>query len=300
LEEIRFGPVVFIPGENSGRYPNCHSLYIEGKTKVLIDPGSNRERLVALKEGPGIDQIWLSHYHEDHIIYMDLFLDTELWMSEEDAPAMEKTETIIDFYGIDDEEEGALWETFLVEGFNYKPRKVDGRFGNKVNSNGEIDLGGVKVTVIPTPGHTLGNVSFLFEELGILFIGDYDLLKFGPWYGDRDSSIEETIESVNKLRDIPSKVWIASHGKNIYYSNPGELWDSFLSVIDKRESDLLEFLGEPRTMEDIVDARIIYKKELEPKLFYDFGERALMKKHLERLMKSGVVKGDSSERFFRV
>jgi len=266
---------------------------------VLIDPGSNRERLGALKEGPGVDQIWLSHYHEDHILYMDLFLDTELWMSEEDAPAMEETGTILDFYGIDDGEERGLWEKFLVEGFNYRPRKVNGHFGNKVNNDGEIDLGGVKVTVIPTPGHTPGNVSFLFEDLGILFIGDYDLLKFGPWYGDRNSSIEGTIESVNKLRNIPAKVWIPSHGKKIYDTDPGELWDGFLSVIDKRESDLLEFLGEPRTMEGIVNARIVYKKELEPKLFYDFGERALMKKHLERLMKSDVVKEDGG-RFFRV
>ena len=32
-EEVRFGPVVFIPGDNGGRYPLCHSLYVEAKFK---------------------------------------------------------------------------------------------------------------------------------------------------------------------------------------------------------------------------------------------------------------------------
>ena len=33
----QFGPVWFIPGENHGKYPFCHSVYVEG-AGVLIDP----------------------------------------------------------------------------------------------------------------------------------------------------------------------------------------------------------------------------------------------------------------------
>jgi len=39
-----FGPIRFIPGENRGKYPFCHSLYIDG-VGILIDPASDRDRL---------------------------------------------------------------------------------------------------------------------------------------------------------------------------------------------------------------------------------------------------------------
>ena len=68
--------------------------------------------------------------------------------------------------------------------------------------------------------------------------------------------------------------------------------DDFLGVIFERESKLLELLSKPKTMEEIVEARIVYKKPREPKLFYEFGERALMKKHIERLMVNGKIKED--------
>jgi hypothetical protein len=42
-------------------------------------------------------------------------------------------------------------------------------------------------------------------------------------------------------------------------------------------------------MEEIVEAWIIYGRPREPKAFFKLGERGLMKKHLERLMKSGRV-----------
>jgi len=37
MEEKKFSPIRFIPGINQGKYPYCHSVYIEG-AKILIDP----------------------------------------------------------------------------------------------------------------------------------------------------------------------------------------------------------------------------------------------------------------------
>jgi hypothetical protein len=42
-------------------------------------------------------------------------------------------------------------------------------------------------------------------------------------------------------------------------------------------------------MDEIVEACIVYGRPREPKAFYEFGERATMKKHLERLIKLGRV-----------
>ena len=123
-------------------------------------------------------------------------------------------------------------------------------------------------------------------------MGDYDLTRFGPWYGDVDSSIEETIWSVKRLRDIPAKVWLTAHETGVFEEPPGDLWDQYLGVIDERETKLLKLLEKPQTLEDIVGAWIIYGRPREPKAFFEFGERAHMKKHLERLINQGIVTKD--------
>ena len=120
-------------------------------------------------------------------------------------------------------------------------------------------------------------------------MGDYDLTRFGPWYGDVGSSIEDTIESINALRKLPAKVWITGHEDGLFEEEPGDLWDSYLAVIDKREGKLVDFLKEPRTLPEIVNKWIVYGKAREPKSFFEFGERALMKKHLESLCAKGRV-----------
>ena len=48
----------------------------------------------------------------------------------------------------------------------------------------------------------------------------------------------------------------------------------------------------PRTLEQIVAACIVYGRPREPKMFFELGERGHMKKHLEKLMKEGLVVKD--------
>jgi hydroxyacylglutathione hydrolase len=287
MEETKFGPVRFIPGDNRGRYPFCHSLFVEGTRKVLIDPASNESALAALREDPGVDEVWLSHYHEDHFLYIDLFGDKTLGMSALDAPALASLESLLDYYDVPDEKERAAWGEFLRTYFSFRPRTAD-----RFLQNGEVvDLGGVTVEVIATPGHTTGHLSFFVREEGLLFVGDYDLTPF-PYYGDRDSEIDDTIASVERLRNVPAKVLISPHDKGIYREDFSGLWDRFLGVIDEREARLVELLAQPRTMEEIVEARIVYGKPREPKLFFDYGEMCIIRKHLKRLVAEGRAKKD--------
>ena len=148
----------------------------------------------------------------------------------------------------------------MMETFHFRPRKPTEVFKGRQT----IDLGGVTIDAIPTPGHTIGHYSFFFREQEALFLGDYDLTPFGPWYGDAVSDIDETIASVNYLRTIPAKVWLVSHETGVINTEPGEMWDRYLAVIDERENKLLELLKEPQTMERIIEARIVYRKKREP------------------------------------
>jgi glyoxylase-like metal-dependent hydrolase (beta-lactamase superfamily II) len=284
VEELHFGPVWFLPGRNRGRYPFCHSVYIDGPG-VLIDPASNRDHLIQFRQSRGVKMIWLSHWHEDHQMHLDLFDDLPFWVSDKDAHPLSNVEVFLDWYGMDEEEYREYWRHVLKEQFHFKPRRPE-RFlqGGQI-----IDLGVQTVKVISTPGHSPGHLAFLFQESGVLFIGDYDLTRFGPWYGDVYSSIEETIDSVNHLKRIPAEVILTSHETGVFIGDPGKLWEDYLAVIDERERKLIELLKEPRTMKEIVESWIIYGREREPKAFFELGERGLMKKHLNRLIKSGAV-----------
>lgn len=282
IAEKRFGPVWFIPGEKRGKYPFCHSVYIEG-AGVLIDPSSNRERLIDLKEGPGVREVWLTHWHEDHFMHLDLFDDLPLSIAAEDATPLASFDRFMDAYGMNSPEEREYWKKVLEEQFHFRPREPA-----RVLKGGEtISLDSITVEVVATPGHTPGHMSFLFREEGVLLLGDYDLTPFGPWYGDVDSSIEGTISSVESLRKVPARVWLASHERGVFTEEPGARWDSYIEVIHERESKLLTRLEQPGTLDDIVNAWIVYGKPREPRAFYEFGERAIMGKHLEKLLKEG-------------
>ncbi|HUT52064.1 MAG TPA: MBL fold metallo-hydrolase [bacterium] len=290
MAEKCIGPVRFIPGENRGRYPYCNSVYIEG-ARILIDPASDRGRLMELRDGPGVKEVWLSHWHEDHFMHLDLFEGVPFAMPALETAPLTDPEIFMDWYGIDDPGFRNFWRQALKDTFHFRPRTPSRTF----KGGEEIALPGVTVDVIHVPGHTPGHLAFLFREPGVLFMADYDLTKFGPWYGDRDSSIEDTIASVNRLRRVPARAWLTGHEHGLFESEPGELWDRYLAVIDEREEKLLAYLSEPRTIVEIVNQWIVYKKPREPKGFFEYGERALMAKHLERLIRAGSVMEEDGE-----
>lgn len=283
MEEKQFGPIRFIPGINRGKYPFCHSVYIEG-AKILIDPASDRKRLERLRDEEGVAQVWLSHWHEDHFMDLDLFDDLPLGIHPLDAPPLADVESFLDAYDIETPAFRDNWRSIVTDMFHYRPRSPQITL-----EAGTRDLEGLTVEILHTPGHTPGHLCFFFPESGVLFLGDYDLTAFGPWYGDRDSNIPDTIESVHKMEQIPASTWLTCHETGVFETQPRHLWSDYLQVIDTRDEKLLAFLDQPRSKEEIVDAWIVYRKEREPKDFYRFAEWAIMKKHLEGLMAEGRV-----------
>ena len=284
MSDRRFGPIRLIPGANRGRYPHSNSVYVEG-AGILIDAGADEAAYRALLAGPGVKEVWLSHWHEDHLTYLDLFADLPLAQMACEAEPLADLEAFLDWYGIGKEAHRDYWRRVLAADFHFRPRKATRHF-----TPGEvIDLGTCTAEVIHAPGHTPGFTVFYFREPQVLYLGDYDLTAFGPWYGDRDSSIEDTIASLQRLRKIPARVWLTSHENGCFEGDATEAFDRYLAVIGAREAKLLEFLSAPRTMEDIVAACLVYRKPREPKAFFEWGEGAIMGKHIERLMRNGAV-----------
>jgi len=290
--DVQFGRIRFILGDNNGRYPFNHSLYLEGEdTCVIIDPACSLQKLADLKQKDDVDQVWLSHWHEDHIRYLYLFADSILRISEKDFPPLTDIDVFLDWYGIKEAGIRTFWKQEMLENFNYRPKQK----ACFIKDEETIDLGSFSVQVIPTPGHTPGHLSFFFPEEKILFLGDYDLTSFGPWYGDVYSSIEQTIKSIHTLKAIPASRWIASHNTGLFEENPGKLWDDYENVIYLREERILEFLNKTRTLEEILSAWLIYGKPREPREFFEFNERVLLGKHIEYLERRGKIMLDKNQ-----
>ena len=292
MKDRQFGRLRFISGDNRGKYPFNHSLYIDGGDAcVIIDPACSLEKLSRLRDKEGVDMVWLSHWHEDHFHYMYLFDSSPLWISERDFPPLTDMEIFLDWYGLKEESRRAYWKKVMREQFNFQPRSK-ARF---IRNDEKIDLGQVKVQVIATPGHTPGHLSFFFSEEELLFLGDYDLTSFGPWYGDVASSIDETIKSIRRLKQIPAKKWIACHENGLFEENPGKLWDNYENIIYEREEKILNYLKKPHTLEEISAAWLIYGKPRKPLEFFEYNERLLVKKHLEYLEKQEKIVRDKDQ-----
>lgn len=288
MNEKKFGRLTFIQGLNGGRYPFCNSLCIDDREKVVIDPGSDERLLKKFDMEMGIDIIINSHYHEDHISFNYMFPEARLYVHEDEAPCFKSIERLLDSYGLLGTTLEHTWRDLLVNHFHYRERTPDLEF----RDGDLLNFGDTTVHIIHTPGHTIGHSTFFFPEEGVLFLGDLDMTAFGPWYGDRVSDIDQTIESLHKLLKIPARIFITSHEAGIIEGDITELAEGYLEIINQRENTLLTFLEKPRTLSEIVNQWIIYKKPREPRDFFEFGEKGMIEKHLDRLIKRKVVNAE--------
>lgn len=108
----------------------------------------------------------------------------------------------------------------------------------------ELDLGGRRLRVIHTPGHTLDSVCFLDEVHGILFAGD--TVNSGPILAnDPSANVEDFARSLRRLADDVAgdiRVVYMAHGAR-FSAEPGyvrEVADGFEAVLDGTASLLRE------------------------------------------------------------
>ena len=274
--------LTLIEGGKGGRYPYAHSLYLRDGGGVLFDCGSDLEEILRLRREEGLAVVVMTHYHEDHFLFLQRLPEVEVWASEEDAPALESFEVLLDRYGV----LGSEWEQFfrklLSERFSYAPRRIARRI-----SDGELlRFGGTDAVAVVAPGHTPGHLCPLFPAESLLFLADYDLTDFGPWYGDRPGKIDAFRRSAKRLAEIGARINVVSHEEPVHRGPIALKMAAYLSRIDRREEALREFLRRPRSMREIIDRRIVYG-EGHPGPWFDYGEWALLSKHLEGMVETG-------------
>jgi glyoxylase-like metal-dependent hydrolase (beta-lactamase superfamily II) len=182
---------------------------------------------------------------------------------------------------------GDYFRTALIDEFHYTARQDALRF-----RDGDVfELGGVSVRVIHAPGHTRGHCCLAIEPERVLYLGDIDLSSFGPYYGDAWSSLADFRRTLDAVRAIDAKHYATFHHIGVLDGRGAflERFDRFCAVIGDRERRLLEFLRAPRTLDEIVANRFVYRPA-DPVSFADPVERRSMAQHLDELSAAGRVR----------
>ncbi|MFB7715364.1 MBL fold metallo-hydrolase [Streptomyces sp. NPDC056105] len=283
-----YGEVSVLVGAERGTYPYGNSLLVRGATaSLVVDPS-----LSLVEAAPPADVVLVSHAHEDHIAGLGSY-EVPVHIHEGDLDALRSRAVLVAGFGLPPDAVDAVDKT-MRDQFH-----VQGRPDAKGFEDGAVfDLGGRTVTVVHLPGHTAGHSGFLIEPDGFLFVADIDLTSFGPYYGDVGSNLADFEASLRRCREIDARWYGTSHQKGVIEGATEfrRRLDAFAGVVEKREAALLTFLSEPRTVEEIVDHRLVYRPHVEGPQVRTVERRTAMQ-HLARLMSGGLVAEVEQGRF---
>jgi len=278
MREIRPG-VWFVEGENRGRYPFAHSLFVDGEEGLLIDTGGGPalESLV-----PKTRQVVLSHFHRDHVARNHLFTAARFAVHQADAPGVENAEHFYRFSGLSQFNIEAYWR--MVSQIKFMPTSID----RYLQDGDLLDTGRHSLRVLHLPGHTQGHCGYLFEEYGFVFATDIDLTAFGPWYGNPVSDLEQFRSSIGKLRALKPELIATGHSMPTAKNIDSKL-AAYAEVLDRRDQKILNAISEkPLTLAEITDKKFVYKRHNGQEVLRYFEEQ-MVRKHLESLVRIKMV-----------
>ena len=179
---------------------NCNAYFIDGPTRILIDPGHRalfehvQHGLQQLNLGiDDIDVIICTHAHPDHLEGVQLFKDSpSLFTVHEDEWQWVATigKQMTAAFGIDLDEFQP--DFFLKEG--------------------ELSLDGLELSIFHTPGHSPGSVAVYWPFQKALFTGD---LVFKDGIGRTDLPGGDGVqikESIKRMMTLDVEWLLPGHG----------------------------------------------------------------------------------------
>jgi len=188
--------IYYLHGKNNSRFPYCACLYIKGRDlRVLIDAGMGDDNMAPVLES-GIDVLILSHCHIDHRLTRNLIPEVPVWCHEKEEIYFQDREY---FFGAMGLKRSGL---DLVALFDFARGKFEIEIAHGLTDGDRIELGGITLEIIHTPGHTPGHIAFFIPEHNLLFSGDIDLTPFGPFYGHDFADIGDFLTSIEKLKQV--------------------------------------------------------------------------------------------------
>jgi glyoxylase-like metal-dependent hydrolase (beta-lactamase superfamily II) len=277
-----FPNIFYIPGKNNSRFPYCACLYLKGRNlRVLIDAGMGASHLAPVQKW-GIDILILTHCHIDHRLTRKEISDVPVWCHEADAPYLNDRNLFFDAIGL--KRSGLN----LAEHLDYTNGMFEIEIDHYLLDQERIDIGGISLEAIHTPGHTPGHLAFYIPEADLLFAADVDLTSFGPFYGHDFADIDEFLQSIERLKRLNATIVTTGHA-GPFNGQVSEKFIVYEEIVYRRDRMILEQLSQPRALSDFRDRNIIFRSYPDfPDLIRWF-ELVHIEKHLKRLKAMGKV-----------
>lgn len=146
---------------------NCYFVYREGeKDCIVFDAPDTGKEIVRRIEGAGLHvrALILTHGHFDHIMGAQDLRTSASGLAES------RGEESVKIYAPSSEKEMLSDSSYNMTAMMGTPMTV--RPNEWLEDGQELEIAGIKIKVIFTPGHTPGSVSFYIEEAGFLISGD--------------------------------------------------------------------------------------------------------------------------------
>ena len=182
---------------------NCNAYFIDGPSRVLIDPG-HRALFEHVQRGleqlelsiNDIDVVICTHAHPDHLEAVPLFKDTPTLFT------LHETE----------------WQWVATIG-----KQMSAAYGIDIDDfrpdfflkDGTLSLDGLELDIIHTPGHSPGSVTLYWPLQKALFTGDL-IFKEGVGRTDLPGGDGSRLkESIKGLMNLEVEWLLAGHGEVI-------------------------------------------------------------------------------------
>jgi hydroxyacylglutathione hydrolase len=137
---------------------NCFLFRRDGSDRgLIVDPGDEAERILAAAEelGVGIDGILLTHTHFDHIgavAPVAKATGAPVWCPEIEKPVLADINSFVPWPGF------GTFEDYDAD--------------HTVSGGERLELAGLEIDVIFTPGHSPGHVTYSIPDEQAIFSGD--------------------------------------------------------------------------------------------------------------------------------
>lgn len=278
------GAVTLIPARPGDKLA-ANSLFVAG-ADLLVDTGADEAALRALQ--PRVRRVLYTHYHGDHRWHAGLFRGIETMTHALDAAPLEGFDAMLDAVVPAGSPVRAAFESWFKN--HVEPVRVDVR----ITSEAELVLDGVRIVPVHMPGHTPGMLCPYFPGERLLFLTDYDLTKFGPWYGNTGSSLDAFEQSLERIAAFDADWFMTSHlPAALTRDEMLALLGEYRAVIGRRDAQIVELLAEPKAAADLAQAGICYKRaHLRRDAHLLWFELLQINHHLERLARRGLIRAE--------
>jgi len=265
------GGIVRIVAENPGpfTYHGTNTYVVGGDELAVIDPGpdlpAHRQAILRYAEGRPVRYILVTHTHRDHV---------------DGLPALA-------------EQTGATVCGFGRAGLEQDPRikSMTGRAYIDVDfepdrtlTNGEtIDVSGLTLTTIHTPGHAPDHLCFEVADRRIVFSGDHVMGWNTTVVAPPEGHMGDYLASLERLAACDAAVFLPGHGGRI--PDPVRFSRAYLVHRRLREQAIMDAV---RRGHDTIDAivALIYQ-QLEPTLIT--AAKMSVMAHVEHLIEKDVL-----------